>query len=702
MSCGCCFFFLLLKIIRGRGVVYNYSMLGDEWYVQQQPLSDKQHLDAASYPSNHVDNHQQLLLLAAASSSQPNQQVASLPFYNVPSSSSSSASPHMMIIPNFSSLLDSSSSSSNCAPVIEMNDNNEEFLNVAAGRHLQTPTPPPAMESMMRDFVSPSPLYSGCNSTPAILQLLSALNSSAGDISLSPLPGAVAGVDYGPPALNFFHASPSHQVNVASGASFDTFTHNLGQLAAAGVVAHDVNGSTGFLNLFNKEGCYGHNNTTPAPSPTNPHLQLQPLDVYPPMGSPPTLFQKRAAQRRSSATSANILASPPAKLPTPSSSSSKTKSVVNTAYHAAMGSPSSIKGNSKLGHMQEWPTKQGTSHVGFNSSSCHDEGAIGEQVGDMEDLVDDVNEGEDHVLSENQAAAATIGDRVVTHLAEELEADEDCEALFHMSDQDHHISNVMDGVGGALETSADDQGASQLGATAGSVSVSAGAEHNGANATANRGGGGRGKVKGPPAKNLMAERRRRKKLNDRLYTLRSVVPKISKMDRASILGDAIEYLKELLQRINDLHNELEATAPDNRPGAASLPPTPNSFMNQSSLTPTSTSTLPSFVKLEECGPSSSTMQVMTAGPDPTQPPKIDVRTKEGRALNIHMFCARRPGLLLSTMRALDGLGLDVQQAVISCFNGFALDIFRAEQSQEDDVAADEIKRVLLLTATSAV
>ncbi|KAK8269528.1 hypothetical protein V6Z11_D11G134200 [Gossypium hirsutum] len=79
--------------------------------------------------------------------------------------------------------------------------------------------------------------------------------------------------------------------------------------------------------------------------------------------------------------------------------------------------------------------------------------------------------------------------------------------------------------------------------------------------------------------------------------------------------------------------------------------------------------------------------------------QVEVRLREGRAVNIHMFCARRAGLLLSTMRALDNLGLDIQQAVISCFNGFALDVFRAEQCREgQDVLPEQIKAVLLDSA----
>ena len=59
--------------------------------------------------------------------------------------------------------------------------------------------------------------------------------------------------------------------------------------------------------------------------------------------------------------------------------------------------------------------------------------------------------------------------------------------------------------------------------------VKNGGNSSNANSTVTGGEDQKGKKKGLPAKNLMAERRRRKKLNDRLYMLRSVVPKISKV-----------------------------------------------------------------------------------------------------------------------------------------------------------------------------
>ncbi|KAA8525713.1 hypothetical protein F0562_007568 [Nyssa sinensis] len=49
-----------------------------------------------------------------------------------------------------------------------------------------------------------------------------------------------------------------------------------------------------------------------------------------------------------------------------------------------------------------------------------------------------------------------------------------------------------------------------------------------------------------------AERQRREKLNHRFYALRSVVPNVSKMDKASLLADAVTYIKELKAKIEDL------------------------------------------------------------------------------------------------------------------------------------------------------
>ncbi|KAF6138635.1 hypothetical protein GIB67_032529 [Kingdonia uniflora] len=63
-----------------------------------------------------------------------------------------------------------------------------------------------------------------------------------------------------------------------------------------------------------------------------------------------------------------------------------------------------------------------------------------------------------------------------------------------------------------------------------------------------------------PLNHVEAERQRREKLNQRFYALRAVVPNVSKMDKASLLGDAISYINELRTKLHTSESEKEQLA----------------------------------------------------------------------------------------------------------------------------------------------
>lgn len=171
------------------------------------------------------------------------------------------------------------------------------------------------------------------------------------------------------------------------------------------------------------------------------------------------------------------------------------------------------------------------------------------------------------------------------------------------------------------------------------------------------------KLEGQPSKNLMAERRRRKRLNDRLSMLRSIVPKISKMDRTSILGDAIDYMKELSEKIHTLRED------DNVKGEIKDIKFVGNF--------------------KELKPNEALVK---------KPPKFEV---ERRSVDtrIEICCGAKPGLLLSTMSTLEALGLDVQQCVISCFSDFSLQASCSEAREHRTIlSSEDVKQTLFKTA----
>ncbi|XP_016457676.1 transcription factor bHLH93-like [Nicotiana tabacum] len=169
------------------------------------------------------------------------------------------------------------------------------------------------------------------------------------------------------------------------------------------------------------------------------------------------------------------------------------------------------------------------------------------------------------------------------------------------------------------------------------------------------------KLNGQPSKNLMAERRRRKRLNDRLSMLRSVVPKISKMDRTSIVGDTIDYTKELLEKINNLQEEMELG-----PNQLSLM---SIFKNEKPIE--------IFVR---------------------NSPKFDVE-RRNIDTRVEITCAGKSDLLLSTLTTLDALGLEAQHCVISCFNDFAMQASCFEEMEQRGFTnAEDIKQALFRNA----
>ncbi|KNA24791.1 hypothetical protein SOVF_012370 [Spinacia oleracea] len=59
------------------------------------------------------------------------------------------------------------------------------------------------------------------------------------------------------------------------------------------------------------------------------------------------------------------------------------------------------------------------------------------------------------------------------------------------------------------------------------------------------------------SRTLVSERKRRGRMKEKLYALRALVPNITKMDKASIVGDAVLYVQDLQMQSKKLKSQIE-------------------------------------------------------------------------------------------------------------------------------------------------
>ncbi|KAG7974812.1 hypothetical protein I3843_06G066300 [Carya illinoinensis] len=181
------------------------------------------------------------------------------------------------------------------------------------------------------------------------------------------------------------------------------------------------------------------------------------------------------------------------------------------------------------------------------------------------------------------------------------------------------------------------------------------------------------------SKNLVTERNRRNRIKDGLFTLRSLVPKISKMDRTAILGDAIGYIQELEEEVKQLRDELMENEEDRRKNESELKISTSDQIQGNATTP-----LP---------PTQRNQGLSSSGEKKKTEVQVEVNQISQRDFLIKFFCEHKRGGFTRLMESLHLLGLQVADANITTFYGNVLNVLKVEAKK--DIQLKKLKSSLM-------
>ncbi|KAH7278302.1 hypothetical protein KP509_38G035000 [Ceratopteris richardii] len=183
---------------------------------------------------------------------------------------------------------------------------------------------------------------------------------------------------------------------------------------------------------------------------------------------------------------------------------------------------------------------------------------------------------------------------------------------------------------------------------------------------------GDGKRKAPTSKNLMSERKRRKKLNERLYSLRALVPNISKMDKASIVSDAIDYIRELQKQVKDIETDivnLKCQKESAVAGDARLLETRLGIRSSDNL-----------------------RKKVSQGHWIVE---LEVFQMEEHIYHLRIHCKKSPGVLIQLSRALESLELEIVNANLTAVDDHILNTVVVEVKNGWNVKTEDLRKMAM-------
>lgn len=170
------------------------------------------------------------------------------------------------------------------------------------------------------------------------------------------------------------------------------------------------------------------------------------------------------------------------------------------------------------------------------------------------------------------------------------------------------------------------------------------------------------------SKNIVSERKRRRKLNEKLYSLRSLVPKISKMDKASIVYDAINYVQNLQNLVKDIQDEILTL----QTRASGDTDAPHQCPNGGLVSVTST--------LKEVD-----YKIL----------KVDVAKMEETTYNLRILCVRGRGVFVKLAKALESLQFEIVNANLTSIKDHTLNMIFMKAKDGRTMEPRELREMIL-------